>query len=154
MALRVAVIGAGMASRAHAAAYRVAPSVYRSTLPDLTSRSAVSRMRPDEPRTNLGGDEWANEWPKDAAWDFVALGRSHDVVYWSTWLAALHAVDPDMLVNIEHEDTSLGRIGGLEVASQVLLDAARRAGITPSPSGDHTSEPSADGAPVVTADVP
>jgi hypothetical protein len=63
-------------------------------------------------------------------------------------------VDPDMLVNIEHEDTSLGRIEGLEVASQVLLDAARRAGITPSPSGDHTSEPSADGAAVVTADVP
>ena len=27
------------------------------------------RLRPDEPRTNLGGDEWANEWPKDAAWE-------------------------------------------------------------------------------------
>ena len=64
------------------------------------------RLAPDEPRTNLGGDEWANEWPKDAAWDFVALGRGHDVVYWSTWLAALHAVDPDMLVNIEHEDVT------------------------------------------------
>ena len=23
-------------------------------------------------RTNLGGDEWANEWPKNSAWDFVA----------------------------------------------------------------------------------
>jgi hypothetical protein len=32
-------------------------------------------------------------------------------------------------VNIEHEDTSLGRIEGLEVAAGVLLDAARRAGI-------------------------
>ena len=64
------------------------------------------RLGPDEPRTNLGGDEWANEWPKDAAWDFVALGRGHDAVYWSTWLAALHVVDPDMLVNIEHEDVS------------------------------------------------
>ena len=87
------------------------------------------RLGPDEPRTNLGGDEWANEWPKDAAWDFVALGRGHDAVYWSTWLAALYAVDPDMLVNIEHEDVSLGRIEGLEVAAGVLLDAARRAGI-------------------------
>jgi len=87
------------------------------------------RLRPDEQRTNLGGDEWANEWPTNAAWDFVALGRGHDVVYWSTWLAALHAVDPDMLVNIEHEDVTFGRIEGLEVATELLLDAARRAGI-------------------------
>ena len=87
------------------------------------------RLGPDEPRTNLGGDEWANEWPKDAAWDFVALGRGHDAVYWSTWLAALAVVDPDMGVNIEHEDVSLGRIEGLEVAAKVLLDAARRAGL-------------------------
>jgi sugar phosphate isomerase/epimerase len=92
------------------------------------------RLGPDEPRTNLGGDEWANEWPKDAAWDFVALGRGHDAVYWSTWLAALYAVDPDMLVNIEHEDVTLGRIEGLEVAAGVLLDAARRAGIPTSES--------------------
>ena len=61
--------------------------------------------------------------------DFVALGRGHGVVYWSTWLAALAVVDPDMLVNIEHEDVSLGRIEGLEVAARVLLDAARRAGL-------------------------
>jgi hypothetical protein len=33
------------------------------------------------------------------------------------------------LANIEHEDVSLGRIEGLEVASKVLLDAARRARI-------------------------
>lgn len=88
------------------------------------------KLGPDEPRTNLGGDEWANEWPKNSSWDFVALGRGHDAVYWSTWLAALHAVDPDMLVNIEHEDTSLGRIEGLQVAAGVLLDAAARAGIS------------------------
>ena len=34
-----------------------------------------------------------------------------------------------MMVNIEHEDVSLGRIEGLEVAAEVLLDAAQRAGI-------------------------
>jgi hypothetical protein len=44
-------------------------------------------------------------------------------------------VDPDMLVNIEHEDVSRGRIEGLEVASKVLLDAARRAGISNSDAG-------------------
>jgi sugar phosphate isomerase/epimerase len=55
--------------------------------------------------------------------------------YWSTWLAALYVVDPDMLVNIEHEDVSLGRIEVLETAAKVLLDAARRAGISSSEAG-------------------
>jgi predicted dehydrogenase len=35
MALGIAVIGAGMAGRAHAAAYRIAPTLYQSTLPPL-----------------------------------------------------------------------------------------------------------------------
>jgi predicted dehydrogenase len=35
MTIGVAVIGAGMAGRAHAAAYRTAPTLYASTLPDL-----------------------------------------------------------------------------------------------------------------------
>jgi sugar phosphate isomerase/epimerase len=81
------------------------------------------RLSPDEPRVNLGGDEWANEWPKEAAWDFVALGKGHDTAFWTEWLRALHEVDPDMLVNIEHEDVELGRIEGLEVAAKVLKDA-------------------------------
>ena len=81
------------------------------------------RLSPEENRTNLGGDEWANEWPKPAAWDFVALGKGHDTAYWTEFLRALHEVDPDMLVNIEHEDVELGRIEGLEVAAKVLKDA-------------------------------
>ena len=88
-----------------------------------------------KPRTNLGGDEWANEWPKDSAWDFVALGRGHDTAYWTEFLRALYEVDPDMLVNIEHEDVSLGRIEGLQVAAGVLRDAARRAGIRTGETG-------------------
>lgn len=35
MPIGIAVIGAGMAGKAHAAAYRVAPTLYESTLPDL-----------------------------------------------------------------------------------------------------------------------
>ncbi|GAA4393173.1 sugar phosphate isomerase/epimerase family protein [Tsukamurella soli] len=85
------------------------------------------RMGVDEARTNLGGDEWVAEWPKDSAWDFVALGRGHDTAFWADFLRALYRVDPDMAVNIEHEDVSLGRIEGLQVAAQVLLDAAAQA---------------------------
>jgi sugar phosphate isomerase/epimerase len=85
--------------------------------------NSFRRLGPDEDRTNLGGDEWANEWPRPAAWDFVALGKGHDTAYWTDFLAALQEVDPDMLVNIEHEDVELGRIEGLEVAAKVLRDA-------------------------------
>jgi len=85
--------------------------------------NSFRRLSPDEPRTNLGGDEWANEWPKNSAWDFVALGKGHDVAFWTEFLRALQEVDPGMLVNIEHEDTELGRIEGLEVAAAVLIEA-------------------------------
>jgi sugar phosphate isomerase/epimerase len=84
------------------------------------------RLRPDERRTNLGGDEWVNEWPKPAAWDFVALGKGHDVEFWTQWLRALREVDPQMMVNIEHEDVELGPIEGLEVAAAVLTEAHAR----------------------------
>lgn len=85
--------------------------------------NSFRRLSPSEPRTNLGGDEWANEWPQQSAWDFVALGKGHDTAFWTEFLRALREVDPNMWVNIEHEDVSLGRIEGLEVAATVLNDA-------------------------------
>ncbi|HWC21897.1 MAG TPA: sugar phosphate isomerase/epimerase [Flexivirga sp.] len=85
--------------------------------------NSFRRLSPDEPRTNLGGDEWANEWPKPSAWDFVALGKGHDVGYWTGFLRALYDVDPDMWVNIEHEDTELDRVEGVAVAAEVLKAA-------------------------------
>ena len=92
--------------------------------------NSFRRLSPDEARTNLGGDEWANAWPKPSAWDFVALGKGHDTTFWTEFLRALHEVDPDMLVNIEHEDTELGREDGVTVAAEVLLaaEAARSDG--------------------------
>lgn len=92
--------------------------------------NSFRRLNPSEVRTNLGGDEWVNEWPKHSAWDFVAVGKGHDADYWAEFLTALHEVDPNMFVIIEHEDTSLGRIEGLEFAASTLREAARIAGIT------------------------
>ncbi|WP_019181085.1 sugar phosphate isomerase/epimerase family protein [Microbacterium yannicii] len=85
--------------------------------------NSFRRLSPDEARTNLGGDEWANEWPKQSSWDFVALGKGHDVAYWTEFLRALHEVDPEMMVNIEHEDVELGRLEGIAVAAEVLKAA-------------------------------
>jgi sugar phosphate isomerase/epimerase len=57
-------------------------------------------------------------------WDFVALGQGHDQAFWTAFVDSLRDVDPDMAVNIEHEDTAFGPIEGLEVAAAVLREAA------------------------------
>ena len=44
-------------------------------------------------------------------------------------LKALHDADPNMLVNIEHEDTSMGREEGIAVAAKALLEARKIAGV-------------------------
>jgi sugar phosphate isomerase/epimerase len=114
----------------HAAAKDVRINTENAKLYGVLDNS-FRRLSPSEPRVNLGGDEWANEWPKNSAWDFVALGKGHDVGFWTEWLRSLHEVDPNMLVNIEHEDTELDRVDGLRVAAEVLkaADAALTAGV-------------------------
>ncbi|MFL6082578.1 MAG: sugar phosphate isomerase/epimerase family protein [Mycobacterium sp.] len=82
-----------------------------------------TRIPPSEHPTGLGGRHVMTRWPHDSSWDFVAVGRGHDVEFWSTFLAALRRVDPDMAVNIEHEDTELGQLEGLEVAATTLTAA-------------------------------
>ena len=54
------------------------------------------------------------------------MGRGHDVSWWSDFLAALEKVDPDMAVNIEHEDQELDQMEGLRYAANTLLQAAGR----------------------------
>ena len=91
------------------------------------------RLGPEEQRTHMGGDEYANEWPQDSAWDFVALGVGHSADYWAEFIRALEQVErrtgETLCLNIEHEDTSMGPLEGLEYAAQTLFTAARKAGI-------------------------
>lgn len=75
-------------------------------------------------RLAIGGRYSVNDYPADASYEFVAIGRGHDVAFWGEWLAALHAVNPDIAVNIEHEDVSLDRIKGLSLAAENLRRAA------------------------------
>ena len=83
------------------------------------------RVAPDAPGVvSLGGRYTLSAWPENASWDFVAVGRGHDVAYWSRFLQALEKVDRDMAVNIEHEDQELDQLDGLRYAAQTLLDAS------------------------------
>jgi len=74
----------------------------------------------------LGGRYTMSRWPEDSSRDFVAVGRGHDVGFWAEFLAALEKVDPDMAVNIEHEDQELDQLEGLRYAAAPLLEASGR----------------------------
>lgn len=86
-----------------------------------------TRIPAAEHPTSLGGRHTVNRWPQQSSWDFVAVGRGHDVGFWAAFLAALDRVDPDMAVNIEHEDAELGQLEGLQVAAETLCAAEQLA---------------------------
>ena len=73
----------------------------------------------------LGGGTTLSGWPTNPSWDFVAVGRGHDTEYWTEFLRALAKVDPDMPVNIEHEDQELDQLEGLRFAATTLLEAEK-----------------------------
>jgi sugar phosphate isomerase/epimerase len=75
---------------------------------------------------SLGGRYTLSKWPHNASWDFVAVGRGHDVAWWRAFLRALAKIDPDMAVSIEHEDQELDQMEGLRAAANTLLEANRR----------------------------
>jgi sugar phosphate isomerase/epimerase len=66
-----------------------------------------------------------NQFPENPPWEFVAIGRGHEVSYWTDFLAALVKVNPDIAVNIEHEDVELGQVEGLSFAAEKLIAASR-----------------------------
>jgi sugar phosphate isomerase/epimerase len=85
------------------------------------------RVAPGDPGAlSLGGDYTLSRWPDQSSWDFVAVGRGHDVAFWTEFLRALAKVDPGMAVNIEHEDQELDQLEGLRYAAETLQTAASR----------------------------
>lgn len=88
-----------------------------------------TRIPLDQNPTGLGGKHVVNKWPEDSAWDFVAVGNGHDTAFWTRFLEALYKVDPDMAVNIEHEDTAYSALEGLQIAADTLKAAKNSAGI-------------------------
>jgi sugar phosphate isomerase/epimerase len=89
--------------------------------------TSFERVRADaEGKVPTGIGFWCNAWPADPAWRFVAVGVGHDVDYWTGFLRALAEVNPDMAVNIEHEDASFSRLDGLAIAAENLRAAAAK----------------------------
>jgi sugar phosphate isomerase/epimerase len=84
------------------------------------------RVDPSDPGAiGLGGRYTLSRRPTDSSWDFVAVGRGHDVDFWARFINALERVDPDIALNIEHEDRELDQLEGLRYAADTLLAASR-----------------------------
>ncbi|QUH03553.1 sugar phosphate isomerase/epimerase [Saccharopolyspora erythraea] len=114
---------------------RLGPLVFHAAAKDATLCKGVDvrgvldtsfgRVPADAPgRTPTGIGFWGNSWPTDPAWKFVAVGIGHDTAYWTEFLAALAEIDPDMAVNIEHEDAAYSQTEGLALAAKNLREAA------------------------------
>ena len=73
MTIGVAVIGAGMAGRAHAAAYRIAPTLYASTLPPLRFVS-IADVSPEF--GSLAARRFGYE-RSDTSWQAIAENPEH-----------------------------------------------------------------------------
>lgn len=71
----------------------------------------------------LGGGTSLSGWPSPSSWDFVAIGKGHDVPFWTEFLRTLQEIDPELPCNIEHEDAELGQFEGLEYAARNMLAA-------------------------------
>lgn len=74
--IRVAVIGAGMAGKAHAAGYRTAPSIFASTLPDirLVSIADANAALAEETAARYGFERF------DTSWQAIVEADDIDVV--------------------------------------------------------------------------
>ncbi|ALN14783.1 sugar phosphate isomerase/epimerase family protein [Acidipropionibacterium acidipropionici] len=84
---------------------------------------------PENPadHTPTGMSHYCSSWPEDPAWRFVGIGVGHDVAWWTEFLRAIKDINPEMNVNIEHEDQSMSQLDGIAFAAKNLLEAEKAA---------------------------
>jgi sugar phosphate isomerase/epimerase len=56
----------------------------------------------------------------ERAWNFVTVGRGHDIEWWTTFVDTLASVGYDGPLSIEHEDASVSGVDGVREAAALL----------------------------------
>ncbi|WP_347346590.1 sugar phosphate isomerase/epimerase [Microbacterium sp.] len=59
----------------------------------------------------------------ERSWNFVTVGRGHDVRWWAAFVDRLRAGGYDGVLSIEHEDARVDGVDGVREAAGVLRDA-------------------------------
>lgn len=57
---------------------------------------------------------------EERAWNFVTVGRGHDIEWWTTFVDTLASVGFDGTLSIEHEDASVPGVEGVREAAALL----------------------------------
>ncbi len=61
--------------------------------------------------------------PRHRAWNYVTLGYGHGEVWWRQFCAALKLVGYNDVLSIEHEDTAMSPLEGVEKSVRLLREA-------------------------------
>ena len=123
--LSVAVIGAGMAGTTHANAWRQVGTVFDLGLPQVRLRTIADAHLPfaEDAARRYGYERAVDDWravAEDPDIDIVSI------VVGNALHRQIAEVDPQMNVNIEHEDAEYGNVEGLRISARNLLEAAAR----------------------------
>ena len=121
--LSVAVIGAGMAGTTHANAWRQVGTVFDLGLPQVRLRTIADAHLPfaEDAARRYGYERAVDDWravAEDPDIDIVSI------VVGNALHRQIAEVDPQMNVNIEHEDAEYGNVEGLRISARNLLEAA------------------------------
>jgi sugar phosphate isomerase/epimerase len=60
---------------------------------------------------------------KTRAWNYVAVGYGHDLLWWKTFCSKLHMADYDGALSLEMEDQSMEQIEGVKKSTEVLINS-------------------------------
>ena len=123
--LSVAVIGAGMAGTTHANAWRQVGTVFDLGLPQVRLHTIADAHLPfaEDAARRYGYERAVDDWravAEDPDIDIVSI------VVGNALHRQIAEVDPQMNVNIEHEDAEYGNVEGLRISARNLLEAAAR----------------------------
>lgn len=138
MSIGIAVIGAGMAGKAHAAAYRVAPTLYHSVLPELryVSIGDVNAELGDATAKRYGYDRSDTDWrtiaddPEIDVVSVVIANSLHLEVVKGLIEAGKHVLCEKPLADTLESAREMARLaGGASTIARVGLTYRRQPGI-------------------------
>jgi sugar phosphate isomerase/epimerase len=60
---------------------------------------------------------------KTRAWNYVAVGYGHDLLWWKTFFTRLHMAGYDGAYSLEMEDLSMDQLVGVKKSAEILVQA-------------------------------
>jgi sugar phosphate isomerase/epimerase len=79
-----------------------------------------TRVDPHNSEINTVLETKPGDQVKDRSWNYVTLGYGHPEIWWCDFVSLLRQVGYDDVLSIEHEDTSMSPMAGVEKSVSLL----------------------------------